>query len=176
MKQVIAKYKLISREDFEQRLSDLGLDFGLMYWQHDRVYLPRGNVQNAPRLIIRTEVHALDKPAKYVLILKRYIADSGATIVNYTPIENYTEMAQMLHQLGFVKKAEVSRQRQDLGMGNNVVLHLDKIEGLTGDYAKLETVLEENEKVSEVLSDLRKTLLVLGVGEEITIPYYELIS
>lgn len=176
MKQAIVKYKLTSREDFEERLSDLGLDFGIIYWQHDRVYIPRSNAQNAPRLIIRTEVHALDKPAKYELILKRYIVDSGAIIVNCTPIENYAEMTQMLHQLGFVKKTEISRQRQDMGMGKNVVLRLDKIEGLPGDYVKLETVLDEGEKVSEVLDDLNKTLLVLGVKEKIESPYYKLLG
>lgn len=177
MKQVIVKYELSSREEFEQKLSDLGLDFGMMYWQHDRVYLPRGeNLQNMPRLTIRTEMRALDKPARYELILKRFISDSGAIIMNRTPIEDYTEVAQILHQLGFVKKAEISRQRQDLKMGDNVILHLDKIEGLAGDYAKLETILEEGEKVTEVLADLRKTLLVLGVGEERAKPYYEMLA
>ena len=73
MKKVILKCKLQSRDTFEDKLSDIGLDFSAMYWQHDRVYVPRGYKpgMNFPRLVMTTEVKAVDKPAEYTLVLRR---------------------------------------------------------------------------------------------------------
>ena len=42
MRKVIIKAKLSSRDKFENKLSDIDMDFGPIYWQHDRVYTPRG--------------------------------------------------------------------------------------------------------------------------------------
>ena len=73
MKKVILKCKLTSRDKFEEKLSDIDLDFSSIYWQHDRVYVPRGYKRgmNLPRLVMRTEMKAVDKPPKYSLILRR---------------------------------------------------------------------------------------------------------
>ena len=73
MKKVILKCKLKNHDAFEQKLSDIDLDFSPIYWQHDRVYVPKNYKPNSnfPRLIMRTEMKAVDKPAKYYYILKR---------------------------------------------------------------------------------------------------------
>ena len=43
MKKIIVKVRLgKSRESFEQKLSDIEFDCSPVYWQHDRVYVPRG--------------------------------------------------------------------------------------------------------------------------------------
>ena len=42
MKKVILKCKLSSRDRFEDKLAEIDLDFSAIYWQHDRVYAPRG--------------------------------------------------------------------------------------------------------------------------------------
>ena len=57
MRKVIVKVKLASRDRFEEKLSDIDLDFSAIYWQHDRVYIPRGYKKNSnyPRLVMRTE-------------------------------------------------------------------------------------------------------------------------
>lgn len=164
MKKIIVKCKLKSRADFEKRLTDIEIKFGPIYWQHDRVYVPRGfkRATNMPRLIMRTEMKSVDKPAKYELILRRHIEDSGIDIVNSTVVKDYIEMVNIVHQLGFEKRAEVSRRRQDIEMGDGVMFAVDKVDDLPGSYARLEVALEKDDKVNEVREDLERTFLVLG--------------
>ena len=91
MRKVIIKAKLSSRDRFEDKLSDIDLDFSPIYWQHDRIYIPRDYKRNSnyPRLIMRTEIRSVDKPPKYSLILKRHIEDSGVDVVEETTIKDY---------------------------------------------------------------------------------------
>jgi len=177
MKKVIIKCKLRGRDAFEQKLSDIGLDFGPVYWQHDRVYVPRNYKKRGsfPRLIMRTEMKALDRPPRYELILRRHIEDSGVDIVNSTVIKDYTEAVNIIYQLGFEKKAEVSRQRQDLTLKGGTKLFIDNIEGTVGYYAKIEADLREDDKVGEVRDELRRTLEVLGEKNFINETYADLL-
>ena len=176
MKKVILKCKLKSRDSFETKLSDIDLDFSPIYWQHDRVYVPRDYKKNAnyPRLIMRTEMKAVDKPAKYVLILRRHIEDSGVDIVEETTIKDYENTVNMILQLGFKPLSEVSRRRQDLDMGDGVMIYLDKVDNLPGYYAKIESVLEPNDSVTEAKLDLEKTFQTLGENNFINQPYSEI--
>lgn len=179
MKKVIVKCRLKDRDEFEQKLSEIDMDFGPMYWQHDRVYVPRnykkGN--SYPRLLLRTEMKAVDRPARYELILRRHIEDANVDIVDSTVIKDYSEAANIIQQLGFKQQAEVSRRRQEIIMGEGVVLFLDKIDQKEGYYAKLEANLDENDKAEDVQRDLESTLKVLGqdVKNLITDSYAELI-
>ena len=175
MKKVIVKAKIASREKFEQKLTDIDLDFSPVYWQHDRVYVPRNykNGMNLPRLTMRTEMRAVDKPAKYSLILRRHIEDSGVDIEAETLVRDYTEMIQILLQLGFKQQAEISKRRQEIRMGEGAVLYLDNVEGRNGYFAKLESDLLDGDTVSEVREDLTKTLSVLGEKNLINLPYFE---
>ena len=176
MKKVIIKAKLSSRDGFEQKLSDIDLDFSQIYWQHDRVYVPRDYQKNSnyPRLIMRTEVLAVDKPARYVLILRRHIEDSGVDIVEETAVRNYENTVNIILQLGFKPVAEISRRRQDLIMDENNVIYLDKIETLPGYYAKIESNLAPNDSVVEAKLDLERTLKTLGESNFISNPYFEI--
>ena len=160
MKKVIVKCKLRNREDFETRLAEIDMRFDKTYWQHDRVYHPRGykKGQNYPRLV-----------------LKRHIEDSGIDIVNQTVVKDYAEASHIIHQLGFTKFAETSRRRMKIVMGPGVVIYLDKLENVPGYYAKMEAVLEEGEKVKEVREDLVKTFKVLGQTNIVEEPYAEVI-
>ena len=103
MKKVIVKMKLKSREEFENTLTSLGMDFSPIFWQHDRVYVPRNYRRGAgfPRMIMRTEMKAVDRPPKYSLILKRHLEDSNIEIVDETVVKDYTEAANIVLQLGF---------------------------------------------------------------------------
>ena len=177
MKKVIVKCKLRNREDFETRLAEIDMRFDKTYWQHDRVYHPRGykKGQNYPRLVMRTEMSAVDKPARFFLVLKRHIEDSGIDIVNQTVVKDYAEASHIIHQLGFTKFAETSRRRMKIVMGPGVVIYLDKLENVPGYYAKMEAVLEEGEKVKEVREDLVKTFKVLGQTNIVEEPYAEVI-
>ena len=132
MRKVIVKTKLSSRDKFEEKLSDIDLDFSAIYWQHDRIYIPRDYKKNSnyPRLIMRTEMKSVDKPAKYSLILKRHIEDSGIDIVEETLVKDYENAVNIILQLGFELTGEISRRRQDLQMGEGTVIYLDKIETL----------------------------------------------
>ena len=176
MKKVILKCKLSSREKFEDKLSEIDLDFGAVHWQHDRVYLPRGYKRglNYPRLVMRTEMQAVDKPAKYSLLLRRHIEDSGVDIVEETSIKDYEKMVNIILQLGFKPEAEVSRRRQSLNMGDGTYIYLDKIENLPGYYAKIESELSPNDSVVEAKLDLEKTFKTLGESNCVDLPYSEM--
>lgn len=176
MKKVILKCKLVSREKFEGKLSEIDLDFNSVYWQHDRVYVPKNYSQNSnyPRLIMRTEVRAVDKPAKYSLILRRHIEDSGVDIVEETTIKDYEKMVNIILQLGFRQIAEISRRRQELSMGAGTNIYLDKIENKPGYYAKIESEVNNSDSVTEARQDLEKTFKTLGESNFVNSPYAEL--
>lgn len=176
MKKIILKCKLKSRDDFEQKLSDIELDFSPIYWQHDRVYVPKNYKPNSnfPRLIMRTEMKAVDKPAKYSFILKRHIEDSGIDVVEETKITDYEELVSIIMQLGFKLAKEVSRRRQELDMGEGTFIYLDKIDDLPGYYAKIESDLSDKDSVFEAKEDLEKTFKTLGESNFIEEAYFEI--
>ena len=116
---------------------------------------------------------AVDKPAKYKMILKRHIEDSGVDVVDETEVKDYAEGVNIIHQLGFKKINEVSRRRQEIDMGDGTKLYFDKVDNVAGYYAKIETKLEENDTVSDVVEDLTKTLKVLGADEIVEKAYFE---
>lgn len=176
MKKIIVKCKLASREGFAQKLSDIEMNFSPVFWQHDRVYVPKGYKRgiNMPRLLMRTEMKAVDKPAKYYLILKRHIEDSGVDVVEETVVKDYSEMVNIILQLGFKPQREVSRRRQEIKMGEHTSLYLDKIDGTNGSFAKLETDLLENDSVEDVKNDLLKTMAVLGEKNVVETSYSDI--
>lgn len=177
MKKVILKCKLENRDNFEDKLNDIDLDFGAIYWQHDRVYVPRGYKRgmNLPRLIMRTEMKAVDEPPKYSLILRRHIEDSGVDVIEATPVEDYANMVNIILQLGFKQAAEVSRRRQDLMMGAGTKIYLDEIDGRPGEaYAKIESDLSSTDSIIEAKEDLRKTFETLGESNFVESAYFEL--
>ena len=176
MKKVILKAKLKNRDNFEDKLSEIDLDFSPVYWQHDRIYLPRGYQKNSnyPRLIMRTEMHAVDKPAKYFFILKRHIEDSGVDIVEETEVKDYEKIVNIIFQLGFKPVAEVSRRRQDLKMGEGTFIYLDKIDNLPGYYAKIESELSDKDSTIDAKLDLKKTFETLGESDFVERSYFEL--
>lgn len=176
MKKVIVKCRLSSKEAFEQKLSDIELNFSDIIWQHDRIYVPREYKKNSnyPRLIMRTEMKAVDKPAKYIFILKRHIEDSGVDIVEETVVKDYETMVNVILQLGFRPIAEVSRRRQSLDMGENTYIYLDKVEKLPGYYAKIETSLAPEDSIIEAKTDLKNTFKTLGESSFIENTYFEM--
>ena len=176
MKKVIVKVKLSSRDKFEEKLSDIDLDFSPIYWQHDRVYTPKNYKPNSnfPRLVMRTEMKSVDKPAKYYFILKRHIEDSGIDIVEETAVTDYEKLVNIILQLGFKLEKEVSRRRQDLTMGEGTYIYLDKVEGLSGYYAKIESEISPNDSIAEAKQDLEKTFQTLGESNFVNWPYTEI--
>ena len=176
MKKVIIKCRLKSRDQFEDRLSSIDLDFGAIYWQHDRVYVPRSYKPgvNYPRLVMRTTMRAVDEPPVYSMILRRHIEDSGIDIIEETPVSDYSGAANIILQLGFRQAGEISRRRQDLVMKEGTMIYLDEIDGRTGIYAKIEAALTDADHVSDIKSDLQKTLETLGETDIVEKSYFEL--
>ena len=176
MKKVILKCKLTSRDKFEGKLSDIDLDFSAIYWQHDRVYVPRGYKRgmNLPRLVMRTEMKAVDKPPKYSLILRRHIEDSGVDVVEETSIKDYENTVNIILQLGFKPVGEVSRRRQSLDMGEGTYIYLDKIDNKPGYYAKIESNLAATDSIVAAREDLKKTFETLGESNFTDSAYFEL--
>lgn len=176
MKKVIVKCKLKNRDEFEKKLSDIDFNFSQVYWQHDRIYVPKNYQKNAnfPRLIMRTEMHAVDKPARYYFILRRHIEDSDADIVEETIVKDYEKLVNIILQLGFKPIAEVSRRRQSLKMDEGNFIHIDKVENLSGFYAKIESNLDKNDSVTAAKEDLKRTFQTLGESNFINSTYFEI--
>ena len=176
MRKAIIKCRLKNREKFEDKLSDIDLDFGPVYWQHDRVYVPRGykSKQNYPRLVMRTTMHAVDEKPDYSLILRRHIEDSGVDMIEETPVTDYSTTVNIILQLGFKPAGEVSRRREELEMGEGTMIYLDEIDGKDGAYAKIESVIVDGDSTVEAKSDLKKTLETLGETDIIESAYFEL--
>lgn len=178
MKKVIVKVRLKSREGFEAKLGEMGMDFAPVFWQHDRVFVPRNYQRGGgfPRLIMRTEMKAVDKPPKYSMILKRHIEDSNVEIVEETKVADYTEAANIILQLGFRPLAEVSRRRQEIEMGEGTKIFLDKVEGLNGYYAKIEAELEDKGSVQALRDEILKTFESLDEKNEAQQTYAEMLA
>ncbi|MDR1032516.1 MAG: CYTH domain-containing protein [Candidatus Nomurabacteria bacterium] len=166
MKLISLKSKLKSTANLLKALSDVDLEFSEVYYQHDRVFLPRGYEEGSglPRMVIRTYVPD-GKDADYRLIVKRHSGGKGSDVVHSTLVADYTETVHILHQLGFSYAGEVAKHRQELDMEQGITLYLDKVEGL-GTYLKLESRVAKNESVEDVQSDLSQILQVLGIKEE----------
>ena len=176
MKKVILKCKLSNHNDFITKLSDIELNFSPVYWQHDRIYVPKNYKKNAnfPRLIMRTEMRSVDKPAKYYFILRRHIEDSGVDIVEQTKVTDYEKLVNIIFQLGFKSHAEISRRRQELDMGEGTFIYVDKVDGKPGYYAKIESDLGPKDSVVAAHKDLEKTFKTLGETNIVNSPYFEI--
>ena len=164
MKKVIVKLKLKSRDEFEKKITEMDKDFLPMYWLHERVYVPRNYRKKSsfPRLILKTEMHAVDRPAKYEMQLRRHLEDSGIDIIETTVIRDYQEAANMILQLGFEIQNEVSSRRQELLLEKGKRLILDKVDGISGYFAKIEAELTEEDKVEKVREEVLEIFSQLG--------------
>ena len=168
MRRVNINVKVDNLAEFEKRMKEIELEFEPTLYQHDRVYVPRGYKRgmSLPRLVMRTEMKTVDKPAKYKLILKRHIEDSGIEITDRSEVRDYSEIVNMIHQLGFVLASEVSRRRRRIVLGETSRIYLDKVDKLPGYYVKIETALDEDDKVSEVMEDLQRTLKLFHLSKK----------
>ncbi len=164
MKKLIVKSRLLDENRFTTQIADIGRELTPVIWQHERVYVPHDyrEGQNLPRLITRTEVRDTNMPAIYSLHLKRHIEDSGLDWVNVTKVSDYNETSGIIHQLGFQKVAEISRQRRELMLDERTVIYLDRVEGLNEAFLKIEADLEEGEPIDALRQDLFKILEMLG--------------
>lgn len=168
MKRVTVKVQVKDLGELETRMRDISLEFEPTLYQHDRVFVQRGYKRgmNMPRLVMRTEMSSVDKPAIYKLIFKRHIEDSGIEITDRSVIRDYTEVVNIIQQLGFVLAKEVSRRRKRVKLSEMSRIYLDKVDGLEHPYLKIETALEEKDKVSEVMADLKRTLKLFHLNKE----------
>lgn len=175
MKKIIVKCRIDSCDQFEDKLAEIDLDFSPVYWQHDRVYVPRGYKAGAnfPRLVMTTEVKAVDRPANYTLVLRRHIEDSGIDVVEETPVKDYAGMVNIIMQLGFKQLSEFSMRRQEIRIDEKTMLYLDSIDNEKWYYVKLETEIEDDSSIKETKRELLKTLESLGASDVIRYSYGE---
>lgn len=166
MRRVVVKAKLAYKTEFLSMLKDIDMEFSEAFWQHDRIFVPKGyeRGKNLPRLYLRTVVKDAEKPATYALVLRRHIEAKDVDVVNFTTFKDYAEMAAILHQMNFEIKEEISRQRQEMSMGDGIKVYLDKIEGLPGHFAKFESNISDEDNPEDVREDLIKTFKVLKVS------------
>ena len=179
MKKAIIKTKIHSRIGFFETLDSIGFNFEPDYWQHDRIFVPRNYDRNKayPRLSLRTVVRK-DGETLYALVMRQHFTQNNLDVINRTLVGDYAEAAHILYSLGYEFKAEVSRRRSELAMGETVRIYVDKIDGLDGYYAKIETILDKNESPEEAREDLIQSFHVLGVEDVVPInqTYGELIE
>ena len=157
MRKIIYKTQIKDRDEFERKLSSLDFDFGPMYWQNTH--------QNYPRMNLVIEMRAVNRPAKYELVCKRHIEDSGVTIVHSTQVRDYAEAANILLQLGFELQAEVPRRRADVRINERTVVYLDRIDTLNEDFVKVEVELDDGESVQLAQQELESLLNNFGLRE-----------
>ena len=170
------KCRVRDRDRLEKKLEDVGLEFSPVYWQHDRVYVPRGykGRSNYPRLIMRTEMHAVDAAPEYLLSLRRHIEDSGIDIIEDTKIVDYEGMVNTISQLGFKQFGEVSRRRQEIKVSESTMLYLDVLDDVNTIYAKLEAVLKDRDPADKSKLELINTLRNFGETDIVESTYFEL--
>lgn len=178
MKKLIVKGLIENPTFFEGQVRSARLLFEPAIWQHERVYVPRDYRAgtNAPRLVMRTEILTTEEPARYYMYLKRHIEDSGVDIVNLTAVGDYTEASAIIHQLGFKKLAEVSRKRQELQLDARTVIYRDTIEGLDGEFLKLEFILDDDASVEAARRELFTTLKLFGQKTFLLQTYADLLN
>ena len=176
MKKVIVKCRVRSAERFKKRLNGVELKFSPVYWQHDRVFVPRGykGRSNFPRLIMRTEMHEVGDAPVYLLSLRRHIEDSGIDIIEDTKITDYEGMVNIILQLGFKQVGEVSRRREELKISPKTMLYLDTLDSDDSTFAKIELVLDDKVSPEAAKSDLISTLRSFGETNIIESTYFEL--
>ncbi len=168
MKKTIVKAKLSNRVDFVTTLAEINFKFSEPYWQHDRIFVPRGfnREKSQPRLALRTIVKGAGDTT-YVLILRRHFENNHTDLINATPVTDYAEAAHILYQLGYELKYEVTRHREELSMGETIKVYIDKIDQIEGYYVKIESDLDDHDNTEEAYDDLLETLKVLGVRNEV---------
>lgn len=178
MKKLIVKTKLKDRKKFFRQVEAIGLELTPVIWQHERIYWPAEYKphRNYPRLVMRTEVVTTEQPAKYYLYLKRHIEDSGVDVMNFTPVGDYTEATGIVHQLGFRKVAEVSRQRQQVELDAKTRIYVDTVEGVPGTFVKIEAELDEDTPVGALRKEVEKIMGLFGQDEFVEKTYAELLD
>lgn len=179
MKKTIIKMKLSSRADFIEMLKEIDFSFSAPYWQHDRVFVPKRFARDKamPRLSLRTIVKDPEKKATYALVMRRHFEDEKFDLVNATVVKDYSETAHILYQLGYELRYEVSRRREELRMGESVSVYIDKIDGLPGYYARIESDLSDKDNPQDAYNDIIDTFKVLRVtGRPVNETYGEILE
>lgn len=179
MRKVIVKTKLHNRQNLLMVLNEIGFNFEPSYWQNDRIFVPKNyNREHAsPRLSLRTVVRR-DGKTIYALVMRQHFAKDGIDIINRTVVEDYAEAAHIIYSLGYTLRADISRRREELQMGESVKLYIDNIDGLDGYYLKIESVLSEKEDPAAARQDLIDTFGVLELrgARPIELTYGELLE
>lgn len=163
MKKLIVKSLLKDRAQFEVRAKNVGLDFSLKVWQHERVYLPHDfrPKMNYPRMVMRTEKRESNS-ATYAMELRRHVEETGIDVVDTTAVGDYTAATAIVQQLGFQKVAEITRLRQEARLEVNTMIYLDEIEGMEGSFLKIEMRLDEGMSVEEMRKEVFEILKLFG--------------
>ena len=176
MKKIIVKCRVRNRNRFEKRLSGVDLKLSPVYWQHDRVFVPRGykGRSNFPRLIMRTEIRTITDAPVYLLSLRRHIEDSGVDVIEDTKIIDYEGMVNIILQLGFKQVGEISRRREELKLSKGTMLYLDTLDMDNSTFVKIETILGDKASPETVKSELISTLRSFGETDIIESTYFEL--
>ena len=128
MRKVIVKTRLHNRQNLLMVLNEIGFNFEPSYWQNDRIFVPKNynREHGSPRLSLRTVVRR-DGKTIYALVMRQHFAKDGIDVINRTVVEDYAEAAHIIYSLGYTLRADISRRREELQMGESVKLYIDSI-------------------------------------------------
>ena len=171
MKKIIVKAEVKDVDKLENRLMNLGYDFDPRYWQHSRIFVPRNYEEhnNFARMILRMDVKAVDRPARYSLICKRHLEKSKIDLVHETLVSSYAEAANILLQMGLIIQSEVSRTRQEVVLENGITIYLDQIEHGRKSYIKFEAVLENESEAEEIRNRIEVLMMDLNILPDLVV-------
>lgn len=179
MRKIVIKAVLKDRDAAEMKLEALAPALGMPVWIHDRVFLPRGlsggsgEQKNYLKMILRTEMWALDRPAVHFLIMRRRIADNDVDFENVSQVHNYAEVLMMIMQLGFEMKGQVMKMRQKTEL-NKIGILFDKFQDK--DFIKIERKLDKGEDMAMIRGQMIELMMQIGIKPEDILekPYFEI--
>ena len=88
---------------------------------------------------------------------------------------DYTETTGIVHQLGFKKVTEVSRQRRMIRLDAQTMIYLDTIEGIETPFVKIEAELIDGMSVEATRKELFKSLKLFGQETFLVQTYAEIL-
>ena len=172
MRIVAVKSKLPDVAALKKSLADIDFLFFPAIHEHDRVFVPTGFTHDPyPMSMVLRSTAADSKSAPTSsMIFRRYIPEKEFLLTHITEVKNYEDAAQILQQLGFTLRAEVTKHREICPFDSHTSIIHDHVPGL-GDFIKIEAKLKADQDPKALRDDLVATLGVLRLDPALITPH-----
>lgn len=172
-REVELKFKIDNKEEFLERLSELGVELSIPRKQHDWIYMGKGKSFDDLKFgepIIRIR----EEGVNITTTIKRYIDGIKDRREVECGISNVSLFDEYLEMLGFKLLVEVEKERV-VGHYDNVNITLDRVNEL-GVFSEIE-VIAHDDSVINARKQVRDIAEALGfdVLKQMDVPYDEMI-